>query len=109
MSGICSAHQGHDPECRLCNALPPKPTFTVEITVGGCDWGTVMSRFVEAANHVQAHGPQCTSVWGGAGTHGHVHIERRDVTAETYEAELSAWWLAKKATATIPTEAPTDA
>lgn len=22
MSGICSAHQGHDPNCRLCNTTP---------------------------------------------------------------------------------------
>ena len=22
MNGICSKHQGHDPECRLCAALP---------------------------------------------------------------------------------------
>ena len=22
MSGICSAHQGHDPNCPQCNALP---------------------------------------------------------------------------------------
>jgi len=22
MSGICSAHQGHNPDCRVCNAVP---------------------------------------------------------------------------------------
>jgi len=22
MSGICSRHQGHDPECKLCQAIP---------------------------------------------------------------------------------------
>lgn len=22
MSGICSAHQGYDPDCRLCNSIP---------------------------------------------------------------------------------------
>lgn len=25
MSGICSRHQGHDPDCRLCLAIPLTP------------------------------------------------------------------------------------
>lgn len=76
---------------------PPLPTFTVEISVGGCQWDVVMRRIAEAVEHVRKHGPECRSVWGGAGTHGHVHITRREVTLTQYNAELSAWFESTKA------------
>jgi len=75
---------------------PPKPAFTVTLSVGGCDWDTLVRRLVEEAEHIRMHGPECRSVWGGAGTHGHVQIDRRDVTSESYEAELQTWFLTQK-------------
>ncbi len=75
---------------------PPKPAYTVEISVGGCEWERVAAELLRAAEHVVEHGPDCRSVWGGAGTHGHVHITRRDVTPEQYNAELSAWFESTK-------------
>ncbi len=77
---------------------PPMPAFTVEISVGGCDWQTVLRRIEETVSHVREHGPECRSVWGGAGTHGHVHIVQRSVTREQYEAELSQWLQEQKTT-----------
>jgi hypothetical protein len=29
MSGICSAHQGHDPHCRLCRRSPSEQLWAV--------------------------------------------------------------------------------
>jgi hypothetical protein len=73
---------------------PPKPTFEVVLTLGGCHWPTVARRLVEEALHVAEHGPGCRSCWGGAGTSGHIEITHRpDVTEEAYNADLQAWWL----------------
>lgn len=94
---------GHDTDCD-CGAVspapvppvvtenkPPQPAFTVEISVGACDWERLAVELVRAAEHVQEHGQHCNRVWGGAGTHGHVHITTRDVTPEQYNRELSEW------------------
>jgi len=70
---------------------PPKPTFTVEISVGSCDWERLVDELQRAADHVRECGPACKRVWGGAGAHGHVRIEQRDVTREQYERELMEW------------------
>lgn len=76
----------------------PKPTFTVEISVGGCEWERVAEELIRAAEHVRECGTACNRVWGGAGTHGHVHIVQRDVTEAQYSEELDSWWQAQKTT-----------
>lgn len=68
---------------------PPQPAFTVEISVGGCEWERVAHVLAEAVERMS--GPEYRIVWGGAGTHGHVHITTRDVTPEQYNRELSEW------------------
>lgn len=76
---------------------PPLPAFTVEISVGACDWDTLTHRLVEAAEHVRECGPSCKLVWGGGGTHGHVRMAQRDVTEAQYEAELKQWFDSERA------------
>lgn len=73
-------------------AKPPKPAYTVEISVGACDWSRMIQELRRAVDHIEDHGEKCRSVWGGGGSHGHVHIEVRDVTEEAYKAELAEWW-----------------
>ena len=74
-------------------STPPKPTYELTISIGACDWDDLTRRLTEEANRIAQHGPACKAVWGGAGTHGHVEIVHRpDVTRESYDAELHAWW-----------------
>ena len=70
---------------------PPKPTFTVEISVGSCDWERLVDELQRAARYVQRHGTACKRVWAVRGAHGHVRIEQRDVTREQYEREMMVW------------------
>lgn len=85
------------------NDPPPKPTYEVVLTVGGCDWETVARCLVDEARHIARHGPQCDACWGGAGTNGTVHITHRPgVTQDAYDAELHAWWMRSKADSTTP-------
>lgn len=71
---------------------PPMPAFTVTLSVGACEWDRLMDRMEEEVRHIREHGPDCKACWGGAGTHGHVTIQRRDITQEDYDAELAVWF-----------------
>lgn len=77
---------------------PPMPTFTLTLKIGACDWEDLAPRLRAEAEHIAEHGPECRSVWGGAGTHGSVEIiHRPEVTRESYEKELHDWWMASRA------------
>ena len=77
-------------------AAPPKPAFTLEISILACDWDRIVQELERSVRHVVERGPECVRFWGGAGTHGHVHVERRDVTQEQYNAELQEWFTATR-------------
>ncbi len=77
---------------------PPRPTYTLTISICACDWERLIEQLREKVDHVADHGPICDSCWGGAGTHGHVRIEHHaDVTPESYEKALHEWWMALRA------------
>lgn len=73
------------------SAPPPKPAYTVEISVGTCYWRLMIQELRRAVDHIEEHGEFSRCVWGGGGSHGHVHVWVRDVTEEAYMAELAAW------------------
>lgn len=84
---------------------PPMPTFTLTLTIGACEWDCLVQRLEEETRHIAEHGPECRAVWGGAGTHGQVEIDRRpEVTREAYEKALHEWWLAEKAAGDVREE-----
>ncbi len=77
----------------------PKHTFDLTLHISACDWDTLVRRMRDEVEHIADHGPECKSLWGGAGTCGHVEIVHRpEVTEESFRAELETWRLSRDIT-----------
>lgn len=79
---------------------PPQAIIRVVIDIGGETWPDIMHRLQGLINDAEREGGGeiQTRLWGGAGTHGHVEVTKRDdgCTPEQYEAELEAWFQERK-------------
>lgn len=69
------------------NDPPPRHPFELVIRASGFTWAECLANASEMRDHVASHGPTCSLVGGS----GYVSVERREVTRDAYEAELSAW------------------
>lgn len=71
--------------------MPPYPTYTVEISIGACDWERLVEVLDDTVRRVK-NGTVKNTIWGGAGTHGHARVvHRQEVTDASYKAALSDW------------------
>jgi hypothetical protein len=87
--------------CTIAETLeptsPPPPLSPIELRISiGAETKNDVIHLLE--NRIREWWSEeiVESHWGGAGTHGHIEIEYRDVTPEQYRAELAEWCEAKK-------------
>lgn len=74
----------------------PKRRFEIRLTVSGDDWPTTMRELSQLVDHVDDHGPECTSVSGSPAS-GHIVTVHHDAsqTHERYHEQLRAYLAAK--------------
>lgn len=70
---------------------PPKAPYEVTLQVGAETFELLCSRVYDEALRWESQGFVRKGMWGGAGTHGHVEVEQREVTPEQYRRELQDW------------------
>ncbi len=76
---------------------PPKAAYEVTIQIGAEDFERLVLRLRDELLRWETDGDVREAIWGGAGTHGQIDVERRDVTPEQYRDELSEWLLKEQA------------
>lgn len=76
----------------------PHRAFELDIHIGGDTWDEVIRDLKYLAEHVEDHGPTCSSVCGGPSGNHIVTVTRHpDMTHERYHEQNDAY-LASKAT-----------
>jgi hypothetical protein len=72
---------------------PPLHPFDLRIHIGGEDWEYVRRSLRELLDHVEERdAADAGIISGGAGGCFSLHVTRREISVEDYQAELQAWW-----------------
>lgn len=84
---------------------PPKSPFEVTVTICAETTRDLYWRLRNELIEWSEDRVPVWHIWGGAGTHGEVKVEVRDITPEQYRAELQEWFEAsRKARAALAQE-----
>lgn len=75
---------------------PPRSPIEVTITIGAETPRDLYWRLRNELGEWSETEPPRWHIWGGAGTHGEVKVELRNITPEQYRAELQKWFEERK-------------
>ena len=70
----------------------PRRRFTILVSVGGDTWADALRELVGLVEHIEEHGPECSSTRGGPDSGGYVYVtEDPEQTHDRYFEQIEEW------------------
>ncbi len=93
--------RGHNPDCPEFRppqdiSRPPRRAFELQIRISADDWARAMDELEFLTGELQARGPDCESIAGGASSGHIVEVEENNISPEEFQERLKAWSLERR-------------